>query len=87
MFRNSQYFKERTHSKYSRIVRHLRSSWRFILFGRLLDPQVLDVAASEYDVFVHSVRRGDLILWVAAFSTPGDDVFEGDRRVVGIYFV
>lgn len=43
-----------TYSEYSRIVWHLRLLHGFLLW-LLLNPQIFDIATTEYDVFINIV--------------------------------
>ena len=77
-----------TYAKDSGIIGHLR---RFVLLGRSwrLNSEILYIAASEDDIIVDLICRGDLLVRVAspAFGAIGSDILEGDRRLLGVDLV
>lgn len=78
---------ETTYSEDGRVVGHLR---RLVLLGggSFLDPQVLDIAASEDDVLVDLLRGLDLVYTIlATLSAEGRDILQGDGGGLGVDLV
>lgn len=65
------------------------SSWLGFLNRLLFNPEILHITATEDDVFINLVRRGNNLLrsGPAAFGTVRLDIFKRDGRLLGIDFI
>jgi len=73
-----------TYPQNSRIIWHWRRC-RFGFFRCFLDPKVLHVTASKYDVFVGCCRGRDFFFAAAtAFGAERPHIFKRDCGVLGV---
>lgn len=73
-----------SYRKYRWIIRHRRRC-RLGLLRSLFNPEILYVAATEYDVFVRGCgRRNFVFTAAAALGAKGLHIFERDGRLFGV---
>jgi hypothetical protein len=69
------------------IVGYTRRRWLLALLPLLCNFDVLHISPSEHNVVEFLLGGRDEVGGFSVFGAKGEDIFESDRRVFGVYFL